>query len=341
MKIFDFAFLVSLLPHRTRSPLLLLFVTLAAPAFPQQAAHEPLDPKQATKLAELMCRQLPNVGTIFSIIKVTPAPGTKIVPAQNPHIMDDAYDTLVSLGPYSVPCLVDRLTDARWMPDPRSEPLLGMPVVGDVAYIILTDKGVEDVVPGLIHKKPADVLMGDYFEWPSIGDHRQRLQSAVRAWLLKHSNCCGPPPILRTAPPSGVKFRMSEADLGKARVRLSLLHPGMNPEQVLKIAGKPDAIERGYLGAKDRSPSGSEDINLIGACAGDHNENLAYIYFTERWTEHIGWRDPLRDRYVILFFSAEGKFTRMFSNVADIPPIFPSTMRTWQRLMWGVTVEKK
>jgi hypothetical protein len=29
-------------------------------------------------------------------------------------------------------------------------------------------------------------------------------------------------------------------------------------------------------------------------------------------------REPLHDRYVILFFSVEGKLKRMFSNVRDI-----------------------
>jgi len=82
-------------------------------------------------------------------------------------------------------------------------------------------------------------------------------------------------------------------------------------------------------------------MNLIGACAGDHNENLAYIHFTERWAEHIGWRDPLRDRYVMLSFSAEGKFTRMFSNVADILPIFPSNQAAWMRLMRGEQFKKE
>ena len=47
----------------------------------------------------------------------------------------------------------------------------------------------------------------------------------------------------------------------------------------------------------------------------------------ERWADEIVRRDPLRDRYVILYFSGEGKFVRMFSNVPNIPPIFPSECR--------------
>jgi hypothetical protein len=113
------------------------------------------------------------------------------------------------------------------------------------------------------------------------------------------------------------------------QTRLSLLRPGMGPAEVLKIEGEPDAIDSG-----GDAPN-HYDVNLLGFCANDHNENLAYIYFTERRADKIARRDPQRDRYVILFFSAEGKFTRMFSNAADIPAIFPPTEALWQRLMWG------
>jgi quinol monooxygenase YgiN len=213
--------------------------------------------------------------------------------------------------------------------------------VGDVAYMILADKGVQDVLPELAHKKPNELRMDDYFLWPSIGNHRLRLQTAVRGWLLKHSNCCAAPPIIWTANLSAPKLRMPATDLTRARTRFSQLRPGMSPAQVLAIAGKPDGIDRGNDGSTQTPQSSAERIGLLGYCAGDHNENLAYIYFIERWTDKVALRDPLRDRYVILFFSSEGKFTRMFSNVAVIPPIFPSIEAIWQRLMWGEPVKKK
>lgn len=308
----------------------------AATSAQQTAPPAALDPNQATKLAKLMCRQLPNVATILEIVQVQ-APDVAHVPVspQEPIVTDDVYDALVRLGPYSLPCLTDRLLDTRWMPDPRSEPLLGVPLVGDVAYMILMDKGVEDVLPALAHKKPDDLRMDDYFLWPSIGDHRQRLQKAVRAWLIKHPDCCGVPATVRKTAPSRVNFRMSAADLAKARATFSLLRPGMSPAEVLKIEGKPDAIDPG-----GDAPN-HYDINLLGVCANDHNENLAYIYFTERWTDLIPRRDPLRDHYLLLFFSAEGNFTRMFSNVAEIPAIFPASSAVWEQLMWGTSIKEK
>jgi len=78
---------------------------------------------------------------------------------------------------------------------------------------------------------------------------------------------------------------------------------------------------------------------LLGFCSNNHNEHLAYIYFVERWTDEVPRRDPLHDRYLILYFSAAGKFTRMFSNVADIPPVFPQSASSWLQLMWGESIK--
>lgn len=319
--------------------LLLLLLPLAAGTSVPQTASPAFEPGEATALAELMCRQLPNVTSIIATVQIPDAePGPA---AEDPPVMDDVYDALVWLGPYSVPCLLDRLEDTQWMPDPRSEPLMGTPLVGDVAYMILGDKGVPDVLPGLAHRKLDEMRMDDWFLWPSAGDHRRRLQIAVREWLSQHPNCCAAPRVIRKAALSGVKFRMSASELARASAQFSRLRPGMSSAQVLEIAGKPDAVDkRGERGDEPFSVASAQLVGLLGLGAGDRNENLAYVYFTERWTEVVSRRDPLRDRYVILFFSAEGKFTRMFSNVADISPIFPPTMAAWHRLMWGEPVKK-
>jgi len=319
--------------------LFLMSLLSMARLFAQLAPTASLNSAEAGQLAELNCRQLPNVTTILETIQVpNDAPNSNIPPATEPPVTDDVYDALVRLGRFSLSCLTDRLIDTQWMPDPRSEPLLGVPLVGDVAYMILSDKGVPDVLPKLAHKKPHQLRMDDYFLWPSIGDHRLRLQSAVRAWLAQHPDCCAAPTIVRKAV-SKPKFQMSAVEFAATRTRLSRLRPGMSTEQVLSIAGKPDAIDTSER--SQSTSSVSQHIGLLGFCAADRGENLAYIFFTERWTGDILRRDPLRDRYVILFFSTEGKFTRMFSNIADIPPIFPRSEKTWQRLMWGEPKPKK
>jgi hypothetical protein len=311
-------------------PLLLILVLLNAFGCLAQPAPRPeLSSAEARELAQMLCRQLPNVSTIIPSVRIEGQETSPPPPPQEPMVTDDVYDALLQLGPYSLRCLTDRLLDVRWMPDPRSEPLLGAPVTADVAYMILLDKGVPDVLPGLAHRTPNQLRMDDYFLWPRAGNHRQRLQNAVREWTARHPDCCGAMAKIRATAPSAAKFRMSKSDLARIQNSVSRLRLGMKPEEVLKITGKPDAVDPGNSDNPDHRHTA-----LLGFCAGDHNETLAYIYFIERWADEIARRDPLRDRYVIVFFSGEGKLTRMFSNVAAIAPMLPpSSYRVWLHLI--------
>ena len=40
-------------------------------------------------------------------------------------------------------------------------------------------------------KRPDELRMDHYFLQPSVRNHRQRLQSALRAWLIRNPNSCG------------------------------------------------------------------------------------------------------------------------------------------------------
>ena len=78
---------------------LLLVLSLPAEGHGQHVSPVALDRDQGIRLAELMCGQLPNVGTILERIQL-PAPGDKPGPTpQEPFIMDDVYDALMRLGP--------------------------------------------------------------------------------------------------------------------------------------------------------------------------------------------------------------------------------------------------
>jgi hypothetical protein len=88
----------------------------------------------STKARGAHVSSVANVTTILEIIQSpTNATNSSMVSGPEPPVIDDVYDTLVWLGRSSLPCLTDRLTDSHWMPDPRSEPLLGVPLVADVA----------------------------------------------------------------------------------------------------------------------------------------------------------------------------------------------------------------
>lgn len=247
---------------KTLQLLLVLFLLTVTRLCAQPAPRPKLNARQAKDIAELMCLQLPNVGTILESFQIETPGGSTARPPEEPILNDDVYDALLQLGPYSANCLAEKLLDSRWMPDPRSEPLLGAPLVGDVAYMILGNKGVPDMLPQLARKQPNELTMDEYFTWPSVGDHRSRLQNAVRGWIKKHPNCCGAIPVVRSTEPATWKFRMSPVNLQKARMKLSRLRLGMSPEQVLKITGTPDAIDRG-----DASSPGHWHTALLGYCA--------------------------------------------------------------------------
>ena len=305
-------------------PLLFLLLQVAHLIAAEPTTDYGIAPAEAERLAILMCSQIPNLTTIIDGKDVAP----RARPADRP-VDDDVYDALMQLGHYSVPCLVDRLTDTQWMPDPRYEPLLGVPVVGDVACMVLMDKGVPDILPQLAHKDPTRMRMDDWFLWPAVPAHRRLLSRRVRSWVTQHPHCCDNPPITTERGRVQPAFRMSGSALAEARRRFARLRLGMTPAQVSRIAGKPDAVEK----SDDAYPAFNEATGLLGICAGDRNENLAYLFFIERWTNQIARRNPLKDRYVILFFSVQGRFTRMFSNVAEIPPVFPVSRASWLRLI--------
>jgi hypothetical protein len=107
----------------------------------------------------------------------------------------------------------------------------------------------------------------------------------------------------------------------------------MSSAQVISLVGRPDAEQ--HAGAEQPSDHAGGGLRLLGICSSNRGERLAYIYFVERWANDIARRDPLRDRYLILYFNPEDKLTRMFSNVAEIPPVFPRSEAQWQQLIWG------
>jgi hypothetical protein len=301
---------------------------------PGRSPRPELTPQQATRLADLMCRQLPNVTNLEddNVIFVR-APKGAPAPAPSPlmpSVVDDVVDTLKRLGHYSLPCLTSRLMDTGWMPDPRGEPLLGHPAVGDVAYTILMEMGVKDLLWTLGRKPPHMPGMYYHLWWPTVDGHRRLLQGSVRAWIAKHPHCCGGLPVAAPRPEARPRFQMSPAQLRQAQAKFARLRPGVTAAEVLKIAGKPDAIDPGYSNPEH------ERTSLLTFTSDNRNEDLAYIYFVRRWTEELSHRDPLRDRYVIVYFSKEGKkMTRMFSNVAEVPPIFPHTEALWMQLICG------
>jgi hypothetical protein len=71
----------------------------------------------------------------------------------------------------------------------------------------------------------------------------------------------------------------------------------------------------------------------------DREETSALVFSVRRWSAlsdaDFGKRDFLHDQYVIVFFTKQGKLARIFSNVPQIPPMYPGSRQLWMTLMFG------
>jgi hypothetical protein len=265
--------------------------------------------QQLSKLAEKVCSQLPNVA---------------LLPFKDRFSGDDVHDTLIMLGEYAVPCLVDRISDETWMPDPRQAPTAPEVRAGDIAFFILNELGVDfDIVLPMLDKEKWDgVGIYAYFAWANRPGNRKRLQEAVREWLRNHPDCCRSSLPLRSDSPLQPRFQLNLPELSQFQKKLAQLQPGMDAASIMQTLGRPD------------STLGDEPLKSVGLGMVARAEGSAAMYFVERWSAANNERDFLRDRYVILFFTARGELVRMFSNVEGVPPLFPANRKEWFRVAW-------
>jgi hypothetical protein len=268
--------------------------------------------KDAKELAELMCRQLPNIAAF---------------PMKSYLSGDDVHDTLVLLSGVAQQCLVDHITESAWVPDARSEPKADFRA-GDSALWILFDAGMDwdgVIAPLIDPKKFESIGVYEYFDWVNKGNHRKIVQRAARNWLQKHPQCCGSEADFSAtadASPSNTErvYKIDPQRFSKLKLALAKLKPGMDEKQVRQLLGPPDAE------ADLRKMMGMIDLT-------DYEKTAAF-YLVETHTApgekfDIARRNPLRDRYVVVFFGGNDKFIRAFSNVSELPYIFPASNKLW------------
>jgi hypothetical protein len=268
--------------------------------------------KDAQELAELMCRQMPNIAAF---------------PMKSFLSGDDVHDTLVLLSGVGKQCMVDHITDSAWVPDARSEPKADFRA-GDSALWILFDAGMDwdgVITPLIDPKKYEGIGVFEYFDWANKGNHRKVVQKAARNWLQEHPQCCSSEADFAAtadaSPPNPeTLYRIDPQRFTKLKLALAKLKPGMDEKQARRLLGPSDAE------ADLREMAGMIDLT-------DYEKTAAF-YFVETHAGpgkafDIQRRNPLRDRYVIVIFGGNGKFIRAFSNVSELPPIFPTSDKLW------------
>lgn len=275
-----------------------------------------LNAREARELAELMCQQLPN---------------TAAFPMKSFLSGDDVHDTLVLLSGFAQPCLIDHLADSTWMPDSRSEPMADFHV-GDAALWILSDAGLDwdgVITPLLDPKKTKSIGVFEYFDWVNKRDHRKVVQQAVKLWLQQHPNCCGSERDFGDTEIVPV-YKITPQRFAELQQAWTKLQPGMD-----------ESLARPLLGPSD----GESNIEQMdGVMDYRSHEKSAAFYFVETQGSatlkpDFRQRDSLRDRYVIVFFSFDGKLVRAFSNVPELPPIYPKSEELWDAMIQASQTE--
>ncbi len=268
---------------------------------------------EAKELAELMCRQLPNASAF---------------PMKSFLSGDDVHDTLVLLSGVAKPCLVEHLTDSTWMPDSRSEPLADFHA-GDAALWILTDAGLDwdsVITPLLDPKKQNEIGVFEYFNWVNQGNHRKLVQDAVKHWLVLHPESCGSEADFTGSAETNASDKLSPQRLIALQQALAKLKPGMDEKLARHILGPSDAE------ADPEHLDGVMDLNRY--------EKSAAFYFIKtqenpKGKPELNRRNFLHDRYIIVFFSENGKLVRVFSNLPELAPIFPRSEKLWTRMIYA------
>jgi hypothetical protein len=98
---------------------------------------------------------------------------------------DDIYAGLRRLGEAAVPCLIDKITDATPMPDPRMAPKYSRTVVGDVAVFVLvriTATEFQVLLPTDVQENYRSRGVYAYFDYVAQRGHRADLQERWREW---------------------------------------------------------------------------------------------------------------------------------------------------------------
>lgn len=114
---------------------------------------------------------------------------------QLPHYdesgIDVAYDAIAQAGEAVVPCLIDKITDTKIMPDPRCPGISTETKVGDVAYFVLvriTKINFIELFPTDVREKYKTEGVYAYHDYIERRGNRKKLQSKLREWYRQRQN---------------------------------------------------------------------------------------------------------------------------------------------------------
>jgi hypothetical protein len=116
------------------------------------------------------------------------------LPNRDPNDTDPIYEALIAKGDDAIPCLVQRITSDKKMPDPREAPTWQHYAVGDTAVFILIDilcsedlereKLLIEMLPPKYEEEWKTNGIYAYFNYVSEPRNRKELQNWWKKWLM-------------------------------------------------------------------------------------------------------------------------------------------------------------
>jgi hypothetical protein len=109
----------------------------------------------------------------------------KALPHYDESGVDAVYDALAEAGDSVVPCLIEKITDTKIMPDPRCPRISTETKIGDVAYFVvvsITKIGFTELFPADVREKYKTEGVYAYHDYIERKGKRKQLQSKLREW---------------------------------------------------------------------------------------------------------------------------------------------------------------
>ena len=109
-----------------------------------------------------------------------------LIPMKQDERGDEFYNTLLTKGKDSVPCLISQITNTRIMNDPRQAPKYNNFKIGDAAFFIflrITKQHMEDFLPSSASAKIKDEGVYAYFRYVNRISGRKYIQNKSQSWF--------------------------------------------------------------------------------------------------------------------------------------------------------------
>jgi hypothetical protein len=113
----------------------------------------------------------------------------KRLPFKGESIDDEIYNQFLKQGKAAIPCLINSITNATKMRDPRSAPSYEDFRVGDAAFFILlkiTNVPFEQMLPYQVKARLKEEGVYAYFRYVEKTANRKALQDRWKAWLKEN-----------------------------------------------------------------------------------------------------------------------------------------------------------